>query len=383
MERRALITLALPDISIGGAEIVNTTLAKQFLSRDFRVDIVTAQDVEPKFPVPSGAQYVVLGARRTRDFLLPFAGYLRSHRPDALIASMWPFTTTCVLAHRLARSAARIAVCEHSTLSVQYANRGLVHGFMLKRSIALTYPLAHARVAVSGGVADDLAALSGIARDRFTVVHNPMTLPSNVDADSSAAEAAWGGWKGPRILTVGRLVSAKNHELLVKAFKQLLTIQDARLMILGTGEQAELTANFARAEGVTEKVLMPGATIDPTPFYCSADLFVLSSNREGFGNVIIEALACGVPVVSTDCRSGPSEILANGRYGRLVPVGDEFALARAMVESLSARHDRQALKRRAADFAPELVAQQYLTLLFPQQTSPTRSVRSALAGSTE
>ena len=128
---------------------------------------------------------------------------------------------------------------------------------------------------------------------------------------------------------------------------------------------------------------MPGATIDPTPFYCSADLFVLSSNREGFGNVIIEALACGVPVVSTDCRSGPSEILANGRYGRLVPVGDEFALARAMVESLSARHDRQALKRRAADFAPELVAQQYLTLLFPQQTSPTRSVRSALAGSTE
>ena len=240
MERRALITLALPDISIGGAEIVNTTLAKQFLSRDFRVDIVTAQDVEPKFPVPSGAQYVVLGARRTRDFLLPFAGYLRSHRPDALIASMWPFTTTCVLAHRLARSAARIAVCEHSTLSVQYANRGLVHGFMLKRSIALTYPLAHARVAVSGGVADDLAALSGIARDRFTVVHNPMTLPSNVDADSSAAEAAWGGWKGPRILTVGRLVSAKNHELLVKAFKQLLTIQDARLMILGTGEQAEI-----------------------------------------------------------------------------------------------------------------------------------------------
>ena len=151
----------------------------------------------------------------------------------------------------------------------------------------------------------------------------------------------------------------------------MLAMQDARLLILGTGELAEATAAVARAEGIAEKVLMPGATFDPTPYYRSADLFVLSSDREGFGNVVIEALACGLPVVSTDCRSGPSEILENGRYGRLVPVGDEIALAEAILESLSARHDRAALKRRAADFAPELIAEQYLELLFPQQTVGT------------
>jgi glycosyltransferase involved in cell wall biosynthesis len=239
----------------------------------------------------------------------------------------------------------------------------------MKGSIALTYPLAHARVAVSAGVADDLASLSGIARDRFAVVYNPMTLSLNVEANGSAAETAWGGWKGPRIITVGRLKTVKNHKLLIRALKRLLAVQDARLMILGTGEEADSTAAFARAEGVAEKVLMPGAAIDPTPYYRSADLFVLSSNREGFGNVIIEALACGVPVVSTDCRSGPSEILANGKYGRLVPVGDEIALAQAMAESLSARHDRPALKRRAADFAPETIAEQYLNLLFPKVSS--------------
>jgi glycosyltransferase involved in cell wall biosynthesis len=369
-----LIALVVGEMSIGGAEIVNLTLAKEFLSRGFRVDIVAAGDaVQSQLPIPPQVRAIILGTNRAREVPLPFARYLRSQRPHAVIASMWPLTTICVLAHRFVRSQSRIAVCEHSTLSVQYADRGLVHRLMLKESIARTYPLAHARVAVSGGVADDLASLSGIARERFTVVHNPMTLPSGIEAGSSAAEAAWGGWTGPRILTVGRLKPVKNHKLLIGAFKQLLDIQDARLMIVGTGELAESTAAFARSQGLAEKVLMPGETLDPTPYYRSADLFVSSSDREGFGNVIIEALACGLPVVSTNCRSGPAEILEDGRYGRLVPVRDANALAQAMIESLSARHDKAALMRRAADFAPELVAEQYLKLLFPAR-APTSAL---------
>jgi glycosyltransferase involved in cell wall biosynthesis len=343
------------------------TLARQFLRRGFRVDVVTCQDIpEPKLAIPATARYVVLGAKRIRDFVLPFARYLRRERPDAVVVSMWPLTTASLLAHWLARSTSRIVVCERSTISIQYADRGLLHGLMLKETIAASYPLAHARIAVSHGVADDLVALSGIARDRFTVVHNPMTLPLSFDCDGSAAEAAWEGWRGPRIITVGRLAPEKNHDLLIGAFKQLLTVQDARLMIVGAGQLGEATAATARAEGVAEKVLMPGATLDPTPYYRSADLFVLSSNREGFGNVIVEALACGLPVVSTNCKSGPSEILANGRYGRLVPVNDQIALAHAMAEALSAEHNHLELKRRAADFAPEIIAEQYLRILFPQ-----------------
>ena len=241
---------------------------------------------------------------------------------------MWPFTTTCVLAHRLARSAARMIVWEHCTLSDQYNDCGCAHRLMLKNSIALTYPLAHARVAVSTGVADDLAALSGISRDSISVIYNPLLARPEVATDGAAAEAVWGGWRGPRIITVGRLKAQKNHALLIRAFKKMLATRDARLLILGTGELFEATAALARAEGVADKVLMPGTVPNPTPYYRSSDLFVLSSDYEGFGNVIIEALACGVPIVSTDCRSGPSEILENGRYGRLVPVGDVDALAR-------------------------------------------------------
>jgi glycosyltransferase involved in cell wall biosynthesis len=198
---------------------------------------------------------------------------------------------------------------------------------MLKASIALTYPLANARVAVSIGVADDLAALSGISRCSISVIYNPLPTRPEALTDDAEAEAVWRGWRGPRIINVGRFKAQKNHALLIRAFKRVLAEHDARLLILGTGELFEATAAVARAEGVADKVLMPGVVLNPTPYYRSSDLFVLSSDYEGFGNVIIEALACGVPVVSTNCRSGPSEILEHGRYGRLVPVGDEKALA--------------------------------------------------------
>jgi glycosyltransferase involved in cell wall biosynthesis len=366
-----LVTLALPSICIGGAEIVNLTLAKQFLTRGFRVDVVTAEDVSQKFPLPSGARYIVLGARRIRDLIFPFARYLRREQPDAVIASMWPFTSACVLAHRLTRSTARMVVCEHAALSEQYGQRGRPHRLMLKSSIALTYRLAHSRVAVSRGVADDLTELSGIARDTISVIYNPVPVRPEVPADAAAAEAVWGGWRGPRIITVGRFKAQKNHALLIRAFKKMLPMHDARLLILGTGELVEATAAVARAEGVLDKVLMPGETMNPTPYYRSADVFALSSDYEGFGNVIVEALACGVPVVSTNCRSGPSEILENGRYGRLVPVRDADALAQAMIETVVSTHDREALKRRAANFTPELIAEQYLNLLAPKSAGAT------------
>ena len=120
---------------------------------------------------------------------------------------------------------------------------------------------------------------------------------------------------------------------------------------------------LARDLDVTDRVIFAGFQLDPTPFYETADLFVLSSNYEGFGNVIVEALSCGTPVVSTDCPSGPAEILENGRWGRLSPVGDTDALAKAMRASLEDDHDTAALKRRAADFAPEIAARKYLDLL--------------------
>ncbi|MCQ4189308.1 glycosyltransferase, partial [Methylocystis suflitae] len=254
-------------------------------------DIVVGwHNEEAQFILPSSARYFVLGALRTRGILLPFARYLRNEQPDVALISMWPLTVIGVLAHRLAGSKAQLVLWDHNTLSVQYGDRGLVHRMMLKESIARIYPLAHARVACSGGVADDLAMLSGIARERFSVLHNPLLLRPDAEADAAAAEAVWGGWRGPRIITVGTFKAQKNHALLIRAFKHLLVTKDARMLILGTGDLAEATAAVARAHGVSDKVMMPGAVPDPTPYYRSADLFVLSSNHEGLPTVLLEAL---------------------------------------------------------------------------------------------
>jgi glycosyltransferase involved in cell wall biosynthesis len=364
-KQRVRISLVLPSIGLGGAEIVNIALAVELLRRNILVDIVTASDQPSShLLVPEGVRLVVLSARRLRNVMLPFIDYLRREQPDVSLVSMWPLTAVCVAAHRFARSQSRLILSEHNTLSVQYRNRGLAHRLTLQNSIALTYPFAHERVAVSAGVADDLAKLSGIARDRFSVIYNPVLMSRCAGPDQAAAEEAWGGWRGPRILTVGRFKAQKNHPLLIRAFKKLLAIRDARLLMLGAGDLFEATENFAREMGVAGKVIMPGAVSDPTPYYRSADLFVLSSDYEGFGNVIVEALACGLPVVSTDCKSGPAEILDDGRYGRLVPVGDAEALACAIDEALAAKHCCEELIQRAADFAPRRIADQYLKLFF-------------------
>lgn len=275
---RPLVALAIPTISYGGAEAVNVALGREFLKRGLRVDFVTGwDDAQSKELIPEGARHVNFGVRRTRATLGPLIKYFRSERPDVMLASMWPFTTTCVMAHSLARSHSKIAVIEHSTLSTQYAEHGALSNFLLRKSLAISYRRADERIAVSSSVADDLAVLSGIPRDRIAVVHNPM--PMSMDGELQPdPRTIWRGWEGPRILTVGRLKKPKNHPLLISAFKRLVAKMDARLLILGDGELEKQTIAFAHAEGVADKVIFPGATLNPLPYYLSADLFVMSSS---------------------------------------------------------------------------------------------------------
>lgn len=364
--RAPLVAMVLPSLGLGGAEIVNIAIARELIRNDVRVDMVLGwEEKGPQLVLPESVRRIVLGALRTRGIVLPLAKYLRERSPDAVVVSLWPFTTACLLAHRLAKSPSRIGVWEHNTLSKQYDKFGAISRFVLRKSIAFTCRGADVRIAVSNGVADDLAELSGFPRTKFSVVYNPLLDRSDALCDVAPAEALWRGWQGPRILTVGSFKAQKNHALLLHAFKRFLNAQDARLLILGDGPLVSETTTLAQALGIADKVFFPGSVSDPTPYYGSANLFVLSSDYEGFGNVIVEALANGLPVVSTDCSSGPAEILENGRYGRLTPVGDADALAMAMVEQLGTIHDREALKRRAADFAPEVIARQFKELLLP------------------
>ena len=333
---KPLIAFVLPSLAFGGAEIVAAALGGEFLRWGFRADFVVGSHEEEAFALlPPFADYVCLKAEQARSMLFPLARYLRERRPSAVIASQWPLTVLSIAARKLAGSNARLAVCSHSVMSIQCGRLALPKRWILQKSISLTYPFAEARIAVSAGVADDLAALGGLSRGDISVVYNPLFQRPASSDDFAAAEAIWGGWSGPRILTVGNLDPRKNHPLLIGAFQEVVGRRDARLLILGRDQGTEgIVKAYAQSLGVADKVIIPGAVPNPTAYYLSANLFVLSSDTEGFGNVIVEALASGLPVVSTDCPYGPAEILAGGRYGRLTPVGDADALAHAILEAL-------------------------------------------------
>lgn len=362
-----LVTLLLPELlPLGGVERVTLQLSQRFVELGYRVDLVLAHEENDwSDVVPEGVRVIVLGAPRTRNVPLPLANYLRCERPDALLVSLWPMTAVALATHHLVGCKSRVIVSDHNMLSIQYGVWGALVRASLRASLTAIYRFADARACVSAGVADDVARLSGLPRERFDVIYNPLPISVDDHRGDAEAEAAWGGWKGPRILTVGRFKAQKNHALLLRAFKRLLANRDAKLMMLGTGELFDTTRELIRAEGLGERVVAPGQSNHPSAYYRAADLFVLSSDYEGFGNVLIEALAHGLPVVSTKCQSGPSEILEDGRYGRLVPVGDEAALAEAMAQALDAPHDPHVAKRRAGEFGVERIADQYLGLLFP------------------
>lgn len=346
-------------------------LANAFMARGHDVEFILMRAQGQLLPaVPAGAKLVDLGASRLRKAVLPLARHLRSKRPCAVLAAMWPLTSIAVWARHLARVPTRIVVSDHTDYTATPVGSSRAAMWKLQTAMRWSYPRADGIVAVSEGVAVAVARFSGLPRSRIAIIHNPVRPPSPADKrEPCTAAVGWAAHEGPRLIAVGSLKPAKDFALLLAAFARLRKAANARLLILGEGPlRAELQALISRL-ALDGAVDMPGFVANPYPYLARADVFVLSSAWEGFGLVIVEALACGTPVVATDCRSGPREILENGRHGRLVPVGDAAALARAMCESLAGSHERAALMRRAGDFSLDAASRQYLDLLAGESES--------------
>jgi glycosyltransferase involved in cell wall biosynthesis len=234
-----------------------------------------------------------------------------------------------------------------------------------------SYLTADAIVTVSHGVADDLALHAGIPRERITTIYNPVVTPDLLDKAQAPLDHPWfTPGAPPVVLGVGRLHAQKDFPTLLKAFARVRAKQEARLMILGEGKNARkntvqrtaLTALAAQL-GVAADVALPGFVDNPFAYMARAAVFALSSAWEGLPGVLIQAMACGCPVVSTDCPSGPAEILENGEYGSLVPVGDDLSLANAILSTLNAPPARDRLQARAAMFSVDRTADRYLEVL--------------------
>lgn len=355
------IAFLLPDLRAGGAERVAVRLMSHFRDAGHEVEFVLMQRAGGLLDeIPEDVRIVDLRAKRVRGAILPLARYFRASKPDVVQARMWPLTIAAIIARRLARSSTRLVVSDHAALSRHFAGRRVMLA-LVGKSIRLFYPRADARLVVAEGLADDLACLSGLPREAFTIVHNPVDAPPAAPAPSANIEALWGDAE-KRIITVGWLKAQKNQALLIRSFARLAPHR-AKLMILGSGPLERELKALALSLGIADRVIFPGFAADPWPFYASADLFALSSDYEGYPNVLVEAMRSGLAVVSTDCESGPREILDGGRFGRLVPVGDEKALADALAVELERPHDPDSVRARAEEISGPETARRYLELL--------------------
>lgn len=367
------VAIFLPDLRGGGAERVSVNLANGLADRGYCVDMVLLSAAGPFLNLlRPDVRVVNLQVKQMRWALQPLIQYLRQTKPDAMLACMWPLTVFAVVARKVANVATRIIVAEHNTWSVSQAEYSPLQRFVIRKTMHFFFPSAEAVVAVSHGAADDLANFAKLVRNKVTTIYNPVIDTSNkmvLETEFLGLER----WKSApfRILTVGTLKEQKNHALLLRAFSILLKHKNAHLLILGEGHLRAKLEALIDDLGIKANVSMPGFFSDPSLYYQHASLFALSSDWEGLPTVLIEALALGTPVVSTNCPSGPREILCNGQFGRLVPVGDEEALASAMAEALNAEHDCMALQARARDFSIDMAVDKYEILFFKQQRQVT------------
>ena len=347
------IAFFLVSLDGGGAEKVMLSLAGGFAEQGFKVDIVVAilkgeylSLISPK------VRLIDLKSQRLIGSLPGLVSYLKQNRPKTLISALEDPNTIAIVAKKLAGVPTSVILTLHNHLSraTQYSSN--LKGRLIPLFARLILPMADGVVAVSQGVAEDAAKMSKLPLTRIRVIYNPIFTEDLLAKFREPVDCPWlMDNQTSLILGVGRLTAQKDFPTLIRAFALVRQQCSARLMILGQGEDLIGLQDLVTDLNLGEDVIFPGFVLNPYAYMTKASLFVLSSIFEGFGNVLVEVMLAGVPVVSTDCESGPAEILANGQYGNLVAVGDVNGLAAAMVATLKNPIDPNVLQARGQEFS--------------------------------
>lgn len=371
------LAILLPNLNGGGAERVMLNLAFSCVRQGISVDLVLVKAEGPYLAqVPPEVRLVNLGCQRLLLSLPALIGYLRRERPAAILSASNDVNVMLLWSKRLAGVSTRVVVTVHNTLSRESQNATQMKRRLTPYLVRWFYPWADAIVSVSQGVAEDLARIAGLPTERIQVIYNPVVTPKLLERAKEQVDHPWfAPGNTPVILGVGRLTKQKDFPTLIQAFALVRQTCPARLMILGEGEERSCLETLIQELGLAEEVVFPGFVANPYAYMAQASICVLSSAWEGFGNVLAEAMAVGTPVVSTNCESGPREILENGQYGQLVAVGDTQHLAEAIVSTLEQPLDPEILRRRATEFSPERILAQYLQLLHGGQHCPLFPLR--------
>jgi len=391
----------------GGVQKMSLHVARELSSRGWQVDLVSRRGGD-RSGIPEGVRVIVLegkpgllGRREAwradpegvATMLRPVLGcliapeplrylpaltdYLCQARPRALFSATTYLNLVALWARRRSGVSTRVLVSERDSLSSNLRTGRSRRAWRWRYApplLARCYAWAEAVVAVSDGVADDLAALTGLDRARLQTVYNPVVTDEIDDLCKEPCDDPWfAPGAPPVVLCVGRLVAKKQIEVLLRAVARLRRERSVRLMVVGDGPERGRLQREAVRLGLEADVRMIGWTDNPYAYMTRAAVFAMTSNREGFGNVLVEALYCGCPVVSTDCPSGPAEILGGGRFGTLVPVGDVAALAHALARAIDEPPRPGFLRERGAEFTTARTTDAYLEAvglpLWPDETA--------------
>jgi glycosyltransferase involved in cell wall biosynthesis len=372
------VAVFLSGLAGGGAQRRSLLLARGFVERGCAVDLIVVHAEGPfRTAVAPGIRLLALEPCASRlpvirrikglwviSSLFALARYLATTRPDVLLATSIPANLAALWGRTLSRTHTPTVITANLNLTKATVKWGALVAKLLRWLIARAYGGAQAVIAISRGVADDLITVTGIPEKRVFSIYNPLDLERVTRQSRETVEHPWLAVGAPPVvLAVGKLKRQKDYPTLVQAFARVRAHREARLVILGEGEERARIERLVKILGIEADVYLPGFVENPFAWMARVSVFVLASAWEGLSNVLLEALACGCTIVSTDCPSGPREILADGAFGHLVPVGDDAALAAAIAAALSAPAQRERSVARAAEFGFDAAVERYLAVL--------------------
>ncbi len=344
-------------------------LSRGMAALGHQVDLVLAKATGPFLDqVSAEVNLVDLGSQRVLQSLPGLVRYLRRSRPDVLLAGIDHANLVALLANKLAGGGSRVFPSVHTPLLLGVRNSPFFLAKWIPFLVRIMYPWADSVIAVSNDVALDLSSVTGLSADRFKIISNPIVTADLLNAaQRPVSHPFFEAGQSPVILGVGRLLPLKGFDVLLRALRVVRKEFPPRMIILGEGPDRARLEALTEQLGLQDVVDLVGYVQDPAAYMAQASVLALPSRFEGFGNVLVEAMACGTPVVATRCSGGPAEILREGEFGPLVPVDDPPALAGAILDVLASPKPAEILIKRANDFSVEKIVTRYLEVLFGSQ----------------
>ncbi|MFQ5471138.1 MAG: glycosyltransferase [Gammaproteobacteria bacterium] len=348
----------------GGVERMMVNLMTGFISKGFSIDLILAK-AQGSFleKIPPEVNIIKLGRSHTLTCLPGLIRYLKKNKPEALFVAKHRAGIVALLAKKCTGLSTRIVLRLGTTVSAALLHKNRFRRWQWYNSMQRAYPKIDTIIAVSKGVANDVSQITGIPVSQIKVIHNPVITPQLHELAAESVDHPWLQTDEiPVIIGMGRMTQQKDFSSLVRAFANVRKKIACRLILLGGGDQTAIR-ELADELGVKEHISLPGFQKNPYAYLTKANLFVLSSRWEGSPNALTEAMAVGIPVVSTDCPSGPREIMQDGKYGPLCPVGDIDCLAAAIEATLKKSPERFFIQSAVESYTIENSTEEYLKVI--------------------